>query len=146
MPLNKFSKENPMARQNALFTADSYANLVTAVNAFLATLPLANTTIHNFQIQVQNESRYAGLEIICNVVYDDAAGAPIANVFTIRADTRDNPQTLQADLNAIYAAAPLELFIPVATVQRKQSTGTSEYTVITLNNPLLAAGANVTFP
>lgn len=135
-----------MARQNRLFVENSFPNLVAAVNTFLGTLPLANTTIHNFQIQVQDESQYTGLEIICNIVYDNAAGAPIANAFTLRADTRDNPATLQADLNAIYAAAPLELFIPVATVQRKQSTGTSEYTIITLNNPALAAGANVTFP
>lgn len=135
-----------MARQNKLFTADSYADLVAAVNTWLATLPLANTTIHNFQIQVQDESRYTGLEIMCNVVYDDAAGAPIANAFDIRADTRDTADQLEADLNAVYAAAPAELFIPVATLQEKIPAGTSRFTVITLHNALLAAGANVAFP
>jgi hypothetical protein len=135
-----------MARSVKLFSSDSASGLESDLTAFLATLPLANQTIHGLHFEVVDRQRYTGVEYTCMLVYDDTAGAAIANPFTAEVYSESTLSDLQDAIDAAVAAAPAELFVPVKVVRRSGPASLVGYQVWMLRNALLAADANVDFP
>lgn len=128
-----------MAQFIKTFSATNPTALVTAMNAFLATL--TNPTIRGWSFDVQNLQKNIGWEFAASVSYTDG-GAALATPFLLRIDQNIKLSTLEATLQA-YITANAYFFSGSKLAQVDGGSGNFRtYFAATIYNTTAGASAN----